>query len=1237
MPINLRALSITLVLAGAISSPIFAATQQDNSSELLLRGAKKWVEKDRSDLAKNLLNKVLLIEPASPEALSMLGKIALKNGKPDEALRYLNTLQQTAPDSPQTRELNNAYRLATGSTTPLQIQRTQVAKTVKATDQTIAEKPGHLVASKPRIAEPKRHTHNKVTNLVTAKRTETKPEVAPENPVSAADEQDILARTDALDALQDGNLDVAETSLLELLQRRPQDQEILGGLGLIKQRQGKFSEAEKWFSQAVDASKGENPKWVSLVSLAEFWKDLRIASTLLEENKLAEAETAVQKALLLKPEEPNALTLLGDIKLAGNDLSGAEQIYRDVLNKESYNVSAIRSLSSLLSRTQRGEEALTLIEQTLQTHQSELDKDPSSNASLLREAADLYLATHRTSHAIQALETAVQLDPKSAWARFSLAKLYISLDLAPLGRRVMQEGIALIPKDPTMRYVNALVLLSLDDYSAALESLSQVPDAELTKPMRETRNRALIQHYFQQAESRLAQGNRKEAMRIMSIAETQARGNYPATEQVAEGWFSLGLQKQGLSAMRKLPQPAPLGTQVYFASLLNRAKLDQELAEYLPSLHIPEGTDDTSKKYRAGIQEIEFSMAGRQYDKLMKAGKKEQAQQFAETILNANQLSATDYFRFHRSYFSRAQLPEDAIALLNQEKEQFPNDLNLRYDLAYAYYQDKQNSNAQREIQELLAITNADDIDMRLRIASLQQSVGDNAGARQTVHDLTTRFPNNTEALFQAGNIARANGNYDQAMRYYQQSKERTQQPAVQDKPTKLAEQPTDILLNLLPAKSSEAGTTSRVAPTLVSTKESDSIYRSAIASDTGKEKPVAGSMTAAVDQAMNSISAQRSAKIEAGLDIQSKTASNGTSTYNSTEIPLLARFPIGYEAHGTLQIDKVDIDAGALPSAFSNAALFGKIQAFQYVPAQPLTPRASGASVGLGYEQGPVKADIGIVGQGFLVSNVVGGIRTGGDLGRISYSLTLSRRPYTGSLLSYAGAKDPITGTVWGGVTNTGLSLYMSTTLGEYNVSGMSSYGLLRGQNVLNNDRLYLRAAVDRDVYASDDTVLNIGLSANYTSFAKNQAFYTFGHGGYYSPQSSLSFSLPIELSGRADLLSYQVRASVSYSRTREDNAVFYPTDPALQAVAAAGPVFPSGYPQAIYPGGSGGGVGYGLRAATEYRVTPNFALGGRFSMDRSAYYAPNSVLMYLRYMFNPETGPVKLKPDPVIPYSQY
>jgi hypothetical protein len=521
-------------------------------------------------------------------------------------------------------------------------------------------------------------------------------------------------------------------------------------------------------------------------------------------------------------------------------------------------------------------------------------------------------------------------------------------------------------------------------------------------------------------------------------------------------------------------------------------------------------------------------------------------------------------------------------------------------------------------------------MDMRLRIAKLQQSLGDKSGANQTLEDLVERFPNNTEVTLQAGNISRYQGQYNRAMDYYEQTLARSGKTAsAPDSSVKVVEatNPPDLMLNLLPVKASD--TTRSTVPAPTSTPESERIYRTALTNDVHAQNSLGTSDAAYAQKAMDSISSTRTAKIETGLDIQRKTATSGLSTYNATEIPLLARFPLGYEAYGTVQIDKVDVDAGTLATADSTSFGTG-------APLAPLPQKVSGTSFAAGYENDAIRADIGMVGQGFPVSNIVGGVRHGGNFGRLSYSLNLSRRPYTGSVISYAGATDPVSGTTWGGVTNTGVSLYMSTTLssaltGNLNASAMASYGLLRGKNVLNNDRLYLHAGIDQDVYSSEDTVLNVGINTTYTSFSKDESYYTLGHGGYYSPQGSLGFALPIELFGRIDQLSYQIRTNISYTTTNTDPSLAFPTPQALAAAIAAGGV------QSVHAGGPGKGFGYGFRATAEYRLAPEFALGGRFNMDRSAYYAPNSVLFYLRYMFNPETGPVKMRPDPVTPYSQY
>ncbi|MDP1941429.1 MAG: tetratricopeptide repeat protein, partial [Gallionella sp.] len=497
MPIKLRTLSIVLVIAGIISAPALAATTANTSTDFLLSGAKKWAAKDRPDLAKNLLQKLILIEPNSQDALFMLGNIELTAGNHAEARVYLNALEKTAPNGSLTQELGASYRLATTDRNQLEEMRSlaQAGKTAEAEKllmqifpgkpprgemgveyyrligstkagfiraqnelpvlyketgdsryrliqhelqanhpehlasairgyeelsrspnvntqrlqdnwrrdlyrypdnanklsaiknflaaypndkemiellgdsqknieaQRLAPRPVTLAAIEPAPAKPQKIAPaiNKVTAItkaapienkvisapkVTAAKPATKqPRVARKAPeiveqpvvkqativkqpkivepvivepvaappvaveiVSKPIDPDIIARTEALDALEDGKLEVAETSLMDLLKRRPQDSEILGGLGFVKLRQGKQAEAENWFKQALRASDDDNiGKWTSLVATAGFWKNIRLADERLEENQLREAEAAIQQALLLQPEDPYAL------------------------------------------------------------------------------------------------------------------------------------------------------------------------------------------------------------------------------------------------------------------------------------------------------------------------------------------------------------------------------------------------------------------------------------------------------------------------------------------------------------------------------------------------------------------------------------------------------------------------------------------------------------------------------------------------------------------------------------------------------------------------------------------------------------------------------------------------------------------------------------------------------------------------------------------------------------------
>lgn len=385
----------------------------------------------------------------------------------------------------------------------------------------------------------------------------------------------------------------------------------------------------------------------------------------------------------------------------------------------------------------------------------------------------------------------------------------------------------------------------------------------------------------------------------------------------------------------------------------------------------------------------------------------------------------------------------------------------------------------------------------------------------------------------------------------------------------------------------------------------------------------------------------RRNGFFTAGLNVNDKPGTAGLSQYTAWSLPIEWRLPKGNDTYWTVHAGPVRADAGTVPADYDAAALFGQVQASG--PASlanfPGGARqdAHGVDLGVAYETDRWRVDLGTTPIGFPVENIVGGVRHTGDWGLLSYRAALSRRPLTGSMLSYAGARDPVSGRVWGGVVSNGIDLALGY-YGAERLSGSFSVGAQRltGRNVKPNDHWRARAASDWALVDQPSTQVTIGLALTHWRYSDDLGEYTFGHGGYYSPQSYLSLALPVDWRGRYGRFGYQLRASGSVSRTREAAQDFYPNDPALQAQAAGSPT-PSGFTQPVYDGGSGGGWGYTLKAALEYRVAEHWFLGGQLQMDRSEFYTPNVFGTYFRYDFDGKPSETPYPPRPPLPYYDY
>ena len=396
----------------------------------------------------------------------------------------------------------------------------------------------------------------------------------------------------------------------------------------------------------------------------------------------------------------------------------------------------------------------------------------------------------------------------------------------------------------------------------------------------------------------------------------------------------------------------------------------------------------------------------------------------------------------------------------------------------------------------------------------------------------------------------------------------------------------------------------------------------------------------ASLDKVIAEIQSRSQPMISAGYDHLSKPGDRGLSDTTTQRIPIELRKPRAYDGHYFALAEWVDLDVGLLPANYDEAALYGTVQSagpgsLANFP-QGEDPASNGLALGLGYESDALRVDLGTTPLGMPVQDLVGGIRGEGKWGALNYGLDLSRRPVTSSLLSFGGARDPVGGRSWGGVRENGASLRIARYGQRLSLSGTVEASRIEGRNVLDNDYFGGRLGTDYKFYDDHGQQLFIGLAATYWSYAENQRYYSFGHGGYYSPQSYVVASLPLEWRGRWNRWSYRFEGAVSHSTSSEDDAPFYPTDSALQLQAGTS-LLPPGFDAPIYEGGSGSGSGYRLRGELEYRIDAQWVVGARAGVDRSDYYEPDTFSFYFRHLFSSDAEALSVPPRATRHYTDF
>ncbi|MDD2776990.1 MAG: cellulose synthase subunit BcsC-related outer membrane protein [Gallionella sp.] len=362
----------------------------------------------------------------------------------------------------------------------------------------------------------------------------------------------------------------------------------------------------------------------------------------------------------------------------------------------------------------------------------------------------------------------------------------------------------------------------------------------------------------------------------------------------------------------------------------------------------------------------------------------------------------------------------------------------------------------------------------------------------------------------------------------------------------------------------------------------------------------------------------------ETGYSMRYKSGLNGLSYLYESEVPLTWHVPLeDKQSSFVFKATNVNLNAG---DAALWLDLFGtNLPVPAVLPSYPVS--ANGMAFSAGYQSRTVSADIGVSPQGFAFNHVVGGLRVNQDIDGSNYALEVSRRSLAESVLSYAGAVDNITGVAWGGVTKMGgqASIYspISGPWAAYASMGLYSY---EGANVLNNTSNHFSASLIYELVHTDTFKASISGRLSRTGFDNNQNYFYWGHGGYYSPQRELSFSLPLHLTGKTETLNYEINISPGIAEVVETPSWIYPTDPLRQAAMLP----PTGVTLGNIVGAKGT---WRTDWTVEYAVAKQLVLGNRFHYDEAPAYKQLGAMLYLRYDFE-QGHRTSFPPSPTRPY---
>lgn len=1133
-------------------------------------------------------------------------------------------------------------------------------------------------------------------------------------------------------ALERGDASTAEQRFQAALRAKADDSEALGGLGLVRLRQERFSEAQDFLERAVRAG---GSKWNSALQSATYWTLIGQARAAQGKNDLRGAQALYERAVRIDGREPVGQNALADLRAAAGDFAQAEQGYKRVLESKPQNTQALRGLISVYGQTGRPDQALALARQLTPEQATQLGGLRDIQVEQARNRARQQADAGDAPGAQRTLEDAMLAAPDSPWVRLDLANIYRKQGMVSEARGVMEGLLMSQPDMPDALYASALLASETGDAAAGIQYLERIPAASRTRDMAGLQRRLWAQSQAARALALARQGQVDAARGVLAQAESALSTDMPAElwGQLAGAYAEIGDAPRALAMSRQLLARSPtpsIGDRLLYASVLLKTKQDIELSAVLRQL----ASVNMTASQRNDFDNLRVAFALRQADALREAGNLEAAYNAMAPVLAERPNDPQAMGALARMY-SAARDETQALALYQRILQRNPTDLDTL--LAAAASASAQREHSEAENYVMAALKQAPDQSRVLAAAGrVYRNAGDSRKAEQYLRAAVDAerqvasggfAPGGAPVQMGGGNpfagmtgsgapgaavptgYPPANGNpfaqqarmqpvsypgaapvYAQAQAYPAAGYPAAGYPAApQGYPAyPVAGAPNAYPPGALPwgstgtaanakgraatakgatrtARNNANGNvpqasayvapsmqpmqqypvpgTQQVAPVYIPQAQpqggaypSYPAYPQANAAyaqaNTPRQEPSWNSPLRAAPanplvSELQDLESQRAISLTAGTIYRNRAGEAGLSRLSDFQLPVQARFPVG-EGKIVVGVTPTVLDAGTPASDYPTGSRFGggpaaALNALQS-GRETNQQNASGVGLNVGYEGKNFDAGIGTTPLGFRTTNVVGNVTFKGSFGDSwNYKADLSRRAVTDSVLSFAGAKDERTGERWGGVVATGARGDLGYDDGTYGVySYLSAHGIT-GKNVASNSRFETGGGAYLHLMNSASSKLTLGMNIGLMGYDKNLSYYTYGQGGYFSPQSFVSVAFPVDWTGRADRLSWRLNASLGVQSFTQKSSPYFPTDSsrngdaARAAAAALGLGLSSTVYNNMYASSSKTGLSYNLAAVVEYQLAPKMFLGGALGFNNAQNYRQFTGALYLRYVF--------------------